>query len=295
MNPSTNTQTYGAGPERVGPAFPPSRPYMLGHTRDEQRRLDEQGQLFRPATERLLRDAGIGAGQRVLDVGCGTGSVTSLAAERVGPSGSVVGIDRSPDVLATAREHTAALDLQQASFAEADLATFATEDPFDAVIGRFVLVHQPNPVATLRHLADLVRPGGVLAFAESVCLLHVLASPRLTLLDQLLSWVLGALRAAGVPTDFGVRMFDVFVEAGLSEPEVRLEPLSGIGDDPLLASYAVETVRTLMPVMQRFGIATSADIELETLEARVHQELGGSGLHCGVILGTAWSRVRLAP
>ena len=59
--------------------------------------------MLRPFTVRLLRDAGIGAGMRVLDAGCGTGDVTALAAELVGAGGAVVGVDRSGEVLATAR------------------------------------------------------------------------------------------------------------------------------------------------------------------------------------------------
>jgi len=90
----------------------------------------------------MLRDAGIAAGQRMLDVGCGSGSVTRLAAELVGESGLAVRIDRSAQVLATARCHVADLNLQQASFVECGLAAFDAGEPFDAVIGRFVLVHQ---------------------------------------------------------------------------------------------------------------------------------------------------------
>ena len=265
--------------------------YMLGHTPHEQRRLDEQGLLFRAASERMLRAAGIGAGQRVLDVGCGTGSLSCLAGEVVCPSGCVVGIDRSADVLNTARAHAERLRLAHVRFLEGDLQTFATDELFDAVIGRFVLVHVPNPVETVRRLSKLVRPGGAVAFAESVCLPHVLAAPRPPLLDRLLSWGTATLTKAGVATDFGLRLWDVLLEAGLPEPDVRLEPLTAVGDDPLLVDYAVDMVRTLAPLIERFGIATAAEVGIDTLEARLHEDLAGTGLHCAVLLGAAWSRV----
>jgi ubiquinone/menaquinone biosynthesis C-methylase UbiE len=51
--------------------------------------------MLRPITERLLRSAGIEPGMRVLDIGCGAGDVSMLAAELVGSTGSVVGIDRN--------------------------------------------------------------------------------------------------------------------------------------------------------------------------------------------------------
>ena len=89
----------------------PGTEYILGHSDREIRRLMHQAAILRPITERLLRGAGIGRGMRVLDLGCGAGNVSMLAAELVGAAGSVVGIDRNQDVIAVAREraHTAKL------------------------------------------------------------------------------------------------------------------------------------------------------------------------------------------
>ena len=58
--------------------------YILGHSREEIRRLMLQATILRPFTERLLRNAEIGPGMRVLDLGCGAGDVSMLAAELVG-------------------------------------------------------------------------------------------------------------------------------------------------------------------------------------------------------------------
>ena len=76
--------------------------YILGHSPAEVRRLMLQATILRPITERLLRSAKLGPGMRVLDLGCGAGDVSMLAAEFVGPSGAIVGIDRSPEVVASA-------------------------------------------------------------------------------------------------------------------------------------------------------------------------------------------------
>ena len=73
--------------------------YVLGHDAAEQQRLEQQGTNLQSLTRRLLRGAGLVPGMRVLDVGCGAGDVTLIAAELVGSSGMVVGIDRSAEVL----------------------------------------------------------------------------------------------------------------------------------------------------------------------------------------------------
>jgi ubiquinone/menaquinone biosynthesis C-methylase UbiE len=134
--------------------------YALGHSSSEIQRLKNQGAMLRPITERLLRSAGIDAGMRVLDLGCGAGDVSMLAAELIGPAGFVVGIDRSQEVLNLARERTQEAGLRQIGFVRASVEEFSVDEPFDLVIGRYILVHQPEPVALLRKAATLARLGG---------------------------------------------------------------------------------------------------------------------------------------
>ena len=140
--------------------------YVLGHEDRELRRLIAQGEFYRELTAALFRGAGIGRGMRVLDVGCGAGDVSMLAAELVGGSGSVVGIDRSSEAINFAKERVWCAGLGNFDFKEASIEDFSDPEPFDAVIGRYVLIHQADPVALLRAAAGRVRPGGVVAFHE---------------------------------------------------------------------------------------------------------------------------------
>src|SRR5258708_28860788 len=69
--------------------------YILGHSKQELRRLMLQAENLRPITARLLREAGLAPGMRVVDLGCGVGDVAVLAAELGGPTGTVIAIDRN--------------------------------------------------------------------------------------------------------------------------------------------------------------------------------------------------------
>jgi ubiquinone/menaquinone biosynthesis C-methylase UbiE len=83
---------------------------------------------------------------RVLDVGSGAGDVAFLAADLVGPTGQVVGVDRSAAAPARARIRAEGRSLANVTFRESELSAMTFDQPFDAAIGRYVLCFQPDPV-----------------------------------------------------------------------------------------------------------------------------------------------------
>jgi SAM-dependent methyltransferase len=116
------------------------------------------GRVTAALAEPLLDDAGVGAGARVLDVGCGTGAVCALAARR---GALPTGVDVAAGMLAEARRRHPGL-----AFAEADAAALPFPDgSFDAAVGNFVLNHLPAPEAAVAELARVLAPGGALALS----------------------------------------------------------------------------------------------------------------------------------
>ncbi len=81
-------------------ATTPGTGYLFGHSDNETERLRKQARLFNPSTRRMLEEAGITRGMKVLDVGSGAGDVALLLADLVGPLGKVVGVDRNPRAIA---------------------------------------------------------------------------------------------------------------------------------------------------------------------------------------------------
>src|ERR1700737_64522 len=144
----------------------PSSGYALGYTNSEHDRLIRQAARIEPILERLFREAGIGPGQRVLDLGSGVGDVAMLAARLVGPSGEIVGVERDTRSIARARVRVAEAGLRNVTFTQSDAAEVSSDRLFDAVIGRFILQFVPDPVTVLRAVSRVVRPGGVYAFRE---------------------------------------------------------------------------------------------------------------------------------
>src|SRR5215467_8869823 len=116
------------------PAGPQSF-YALGHSEQELQRLTHQGQAFEPFTRQLFQEAGISRGMRVLDVGCGSGDVSFLAADLVGPGGQVVGVDRERKAVDWADARASSRGIRNASFVEGDPAEMEFDRQFDAVIG----------------------------------------------------------------------------------------------------------------------------------------------------------------
>jgi ubiquinone/menaquinone biosynthesis C-methylase UbiE len=140
--------------------------YALGYTKSEHDRLIRQATRIAPYTERLFREAGIGPGQRVLDLGSGVGDVSILLARIVGSSGEVVGIERDGDSIARANARVNKAGLRNISFTQADANEIVSAQLFDADVGRFILMFLTVPASVLRSLAQLVQPGGILVFQE---------------------------------------------------------------------------------------------------------------------------------
>ena len=264
--------------------------FVLGHSAAERARLDDQGALLRPFTERLLSDAGIGPGMTVLDVGCGTGDVTLLVADLVGPSGAVVGVDQSGPVLETARARTGALP--HVRFVQADVAAYVHDEPLDAVVGRCVLTHVREQAHVLARLAGHVRAGGVIAFGEP----YVASPPWLTaprpLLSACMAWVFETLRRAGARPDTGLALPEIFADAGLPSPHFRVDCLPTVGADrPWLANLA-RLVGSALPAMERYGVATAEQVAPGTLLDRLVEEgLTHGGTALPICHGSAWARL----
>ena len=243
--------------------------YILGHSQQEIGRLILQATILRPFTERLMRNAQIGPGMRVLDLGCGAGDVSMLAAEFVGPSGSVVGIDRNPQVVNLASRRVRTAGLRHVTLKDVPLDAFSDPDLFDCVVGRYVLIHQADPIDFLRTAARLVRPGGVIAFHEIDIAGAFNSRPRVWRWDAAGNLILAAFRDALPHHDSANRLVERFSDAGLPVPNLFREMIVGGGTSSPLYAWLADTMRSVWPQLVEMGIATEERFPAEFLASRV--------------------------
>lgn len=264
--------------------------YVMGRSAHETNRLQRQAELYGPHTEHLLTLAGVAPGMRVLDVGCGAGDVTMQVARLVGPTGSVIGVDVDPDVLAVARLRAAEEGLVNVSFQRATLPDVPLAEPVDALVGRLIVMHLDDPAATVRALSGLVRSGGVVSFQDFNATL-CRTVPAQPLFNQVRDWLLDALRAGGRNPNAGDDLFAVLRDAGLAVAGVAAETPGGFAESGI-HDYLATTLTSVVPLITAHGIATLAELDLDTIADRLVQE----GKESGAVvfppeLVAAWARV----
>jgi ubiquinone/menaquinone biosynthesis C-methylase UbiE len=250
--------------------------YVLGHSAFELERLARQERLVGPVTRAFFAEAGIGTGMRVLDVGSGTGMVAFRAAELVGPTGQVIGTDLSPVVVAAARENATARAIAHVSFRHGNPVEMTFEQPFDAIVGRYVLLFQADAGDMLRRLAKLLRPGGVLAFHEpdwSIARSYPVAPTY----DACIRWITETFNRVGTDTNMGAKLHRAFLDAGLPSPTMRMQAL--IGDAATASEFLramAELAVVLAPTTEREGVASLAEIGCDTLAERIIEEVAAN-------------------
>jgi ubiquinone/menaquinone biosynthesis C-methylase UbiE len=264
--------------------------YALGHDEQELIRLDRQADALAVVTRALLRESGLMPGTTVLDLGTGTGRVALLLAELVGPSGRVVGLDRSAEALAHARRQPVGIGSAPVDFLEADVSA-PLPVTADSAVCRLVLAYQHDPVATLQTWMASLRSGGRVVALE-FDFSGARALPDVPLVAQVLRWIDEGFGVSGQQQRLGPRLPELFRQAGLRDVGSLGGQLYLDAGDPAAPALPAGVVASLLPAIVRAGIATAEDIGIDILEQRIAGELRRSGaVFCPPTLVACWGRV----
>ena len=198
------------------------RDYILGTEDEEIERLGLQHRVWRTRMLDAFRRAGIGAGQTVLDVGCGPGWASVDLAELLGSAGRVIALERSQRFLDSlaARSRRHGLDNLEAraiDVAEEDLG----EGVADAAWCRWLLSFVSDPRRTIAGIARALKPGGVAVFHEYADYGSWQAMPRSAELDRFRELVMRSWRDSGGEPDIALVLPSWAAAEGLELVELR--------------------------------------------------------------------------
>jgi ubiquinone/menaquinone biosynthesis C-methylase UbiE len=197
--------------------------YFLGHSSVEQRRLQQQAEELAEESAQLFDRIGLAQGSRVVEIGCGPQGCLELLSSRVGPTGSVVGVELSHHAVQLAREFLSErrinnVEVRQGHAADSGLR----RESFDLATARLVLVNIPEPEKIVAEMVALVRPGGVVALHEADWIAHV-CDPPIPAWDRLRKALDGYSEQKGMDLYIGRRIARMLRNAGLVD--VRANPL----------------------------------------------------------------------
>jgi SAM-dependent methyltransferase len=243
--------------------------YLLGRSLREEERLHKQVQELAGEARWLLDQLEIRPGARAIELGCGPRGVLELLSERVGPTGTVIGLDRNEGLVASAREHVVEHQLINVEVVQGDArATHLLKGSFDVVFCRLLLVNVPQPEQVVDEMVSLLRPGGVLASHEADYLSHG-CDPPSPAWDRLFEIFQAYSRAKGVDLSVGRRTHRLLRDAGIVE--LRVNPVIHVyppGHNR--RSIFLDFVENIRDELVREGFARSEELNELTQDLKRH-------------------------
>jgi ubiquinone/menaquinone biosynthesis C-methylase UbiE len=198
-----------------------SDPYFLGYASAEQQRLQQQAVDLAEESAWLFDQIGLQPGSQAVEIGCGPQGCLELLSRRVGPTGSVIGVEVNEQAVVMARRFLADHQISNVEVRQGDArATRLPREAFDLVTARLVLVNVPEPDTIVAEMAALVRPGGVVALHEADSVTH-LCDPPLPAWDRLQQVLEMYARANQMDSFIGRRTARMLMDAGLCEVQAR--------------------------------------------------------------------------
>src|SRR4030095_15891788 len=238
--------------------------YVLATGNAAANRLRILHNVYGPGAYELLIRAGIQPGMRVVDLGCGTGMVTRLLAELVGPTGEVIGVDFSPAQVEQARA-SLPNGLSNVRFIQASaIDTGLARETFDLVYCRFLLIHLTEPEAALREMRELLKPNGIIV-CEDGDLTSAGSEPPSEL--EAFSTLFGALGPKwGVDYTLGRRLFHLVLAGNFTQPQITLnKPVFAQGENKRLLELSVAEAG---PSFVKAGLVTNEELTETIAEMR---------------------------
>jgi ubiquinone/menaquinone biosynthesis C-methylase UbiE len=230
--------------------------YVLQTGKEGVERLDAVEGMFGTASRAFLTEVGLREGLRVLDVGCGTGTLTSWIARTVGNRGHVAATDADARQLDIARKNAVKTGVSNVEFTQARLGSAALPHAgYDIVHCRLVLMHVANVNAALGEMVAAVRPGGLLV-CEETSANSVFTSPPCEAISRMNELFRALGRSRGLDFDVGDKLFGLMTRHTSRLVGSRfVQPMVPLGAARQFLELAAAEIK---PALLASGLATES-------------------------------------
>jgi ubiquinone/menaquinone biosynthesis C-methylase UbiE len=187
--------------------------------KEEMTRLQTQAEEFSSSTEESMMKLGIKPDMKVVDIGCGTGSVSFMISPMVGELGRVIGVDSNQYAINYCNEIAQSNGILNAKFILSDATSLDFESyTFDVSYSRFLFQHVKDASEALREMVRVTKPGGVV-MVEDCDLFTWLVYPKNESVSKLWHWYESIQVERGTDPEIGRKLYAMFLDEGL-EPSV---------------------------------------------------------------------------
>ena len=238
-----------------------------------------------PDTAALLGRAGVSAGMRCVDIGCGGGAVTLEIARLVAPGGTVAGIDMDEVKVGLARQAAAESGVRNVEFRVLDVRDWDEPGRYDLVYSRFLLQHLSDPADLVRRMWAAVRDAGVL-IVEDADFDGWCCDPPDAGFDLFVDAYRRVLRRHGGDHAIGRRLYRYFLAAGIPAPQVKLVQPVHKGEARMLAWSTLDATADAV-VAEDLATADEVAAALASLQRLADDQ---RTLICGPRVFQLWSR-----
>lgn len=262
--------------------------YILGTSDGELHHLVTQAEVYGKAARHLFDEIGVQQGWAVADIGCGAMGVLALLADRVGPTGTVTGVDREPRMLSAARTGLDRRGYDGVRLIRAEATdTGLPRASLDLVHTRTLLINHPNPEHVLAEMVDCARPGGWVAAQEPDSTAWV-CEPSCPAWDRLLELFWANLRALGRDPQVGRRLPALLRTAGAREISVDVRPTTVTAPGEWYHTQLPSFIGFMRDSMIELGLSTADELDRLVAELTAHLDQPGTLTYCP--LWQVWGR-----
>ena len=251
--------------------------YVIRGGVDGRERLRLLSEVMGPSTSALLAEAGIPAGSKCLDVGCGGGDVTFELARAAGSTGEVIGIDLDETLLDIARRESDQKGLDNITFEVRDVIDWEPSELFDIVYARFLLTHLPDPGSLITAIRRNIRAGGMI-IVEDIDFRGHFSEPDCPALRRYVEFYTKSVHLRGADANIGPRLPGLLQNAGFDDIQMKLfHPVALHGG---IKSLTCVTLEAIAETVLKDGLTTEEELrrtieELYVFARNPHTVLGG--------------------